>query len=100
MLLFFDLPVVTKTDRKNYALFRKNLIKRGFFMIQFSVYTKIFANRDKADDERKALKKFIPEKGNVRIMIVTEKQYSRMECIVGGISNQEEKITEEHFIVI
>ena len=80
MLLFFDLPVVTKTDRKNYALFRKNLIKRGFFMIQFSVYTKIFANRDKADDERKALKKFIPEKGNVRIMIVTEKQYSGMYC--------------------
>ena len=62
MLLFFDLPVVTKTDRKNYALFRKNLIKRGFFMIQFSVYTKIFANRDKADDERKALKKLYLKK--------------------------------------
>lgn len=32
VLVFFDLPVQTSEDMKNYRLFRKTLLKNGFFM--------------------------------------------------------------------
>lgn len=100
MILFFDLPVKTKSERKIYTKFRNALIKKGFFMLQFSVYAKIYANRDAAEADKSAVKKISPEKGNIRIMIVTEKQFSRMEIIIGGISNQEKILTEESFILL
>ena len=37
ILVFFDLPTKTKKDRHIYSLFRKDLIKRGYFMIQFII---------------------------------------------------------------
>ena len=100
IILFFDLPLKTKKDRKCYSEFRKRLIKKGFFMIQYSVYTKILANRDSAMKEKEMIKKIVPEKGHVRIMLVTEKQYSKMEIIIGGKSNQELVINEEVLIII
>lgn len=40
MFIFFDLPVITTENRRNYARFRKFLIKNGFIMMQESVYCK------------------------------------------------------------
>ena len=45
LMLFFDLPVKTKKERRVYANFRKYLISKGYMMIQYSVYVKIFANK-------------------------------------------------------
>lgn len=100
LILFFDLPVVTKKERRIYAKYRKFLIARGYMMLQYSVYTAIFANRDACELEKSILKKSSPEKGNIRIMMVTEKQYQKMEIIVGGKSNQEEIVTEDPMIVL
>lgn len=100
IILFFDLPVKTKKERFVYSKFRNMLIKRGYIMIQFSVYAKILANRDAANLEKNSIKKIIPEKGNVRIMIITEAQYNKIEIIVGGKSNQEKIITKEALIII
>lgn len=46
MFVFFDLPVTTKKERKAAALFRKNLEKDGFSMMQFSVYIRHCASRE------------------------------------------------------
>lgn len=100
MILFFDLPVKTKSERKIYSKFRKALIEKGFFMLQYSVYVKIYANRDAAEAEKITVKRIAPEKGNIRIIVVTEKQFSKMEIIIGGISNQEKILTEDSFILI
>lgn len=100
MLLFFDLPVKTKKDRRIYSKFRKGLITKGFFMIQYSIYAKIYANRDAAIKDKEIIKRIVPEKGNIRIMIVTEKQYTNIEIIVGGKNNQENTINEEAMIII
>lgn len=100
MILFFDLPVLTKSERKVYSKFRKSLIKKGFYMLQYSVYVKIYANRDAAELDKKMIKRISPDQGHIRIMLVTEKQYSKMEIIVGGISNQEKIITEEALLII
>lgn len=100
IIVFFDLPVKTKKDRRIYSLFRKALIKRGYFMMQYSIYTKILANRDAGDIEKFAIKKLSPEKGNIRIMLITEKQYQKIDVIIGGVSNQEETITEDPLILL
>lgn len=98
MIVFFDLPMQTKNEIKIYTRFRKYLIKSGFNMLQFSVYSKIFNNVDSANKYIKILKKNVPSQGQIRIMIVTEKQYADIEIIIGGKSKQEEKITVEPFL--
>lgn len=100
LILFFDLPVVTKQDRKIYATFRKYLIKNGYLMMQYSVYCKMFANREAAVKHVNLLEKNVPKKGQIRILLVTEKQYSKIEVIVGGKSNQEQILNSEFFIKI
>lgn len=98
LLLFFDLPVKTKAERKIYTRFRKNLIKRGYLMIQYSVYVKLFNNRDAVQDHIEQLKKTLPQKGEIRIMMVTELQYARIEIILGGVSNIEKTLTINPFV--
>ena len=76
LILFFDLPVTTKKDRKTYAQFRKYLIQNGYMMMQYSVYCKIFANREAAVKHVANLEKSVPKKGQIRLLLVTEKQYA------------------------
>lgn len=98
LMLFFDLPMKTKEQIKVYTLFRKTLIKEGYMMLQYSVYCKLFANRESAIKHVQKVKKVVPKNGQIRIMLVTEAQYSKMEIIVGGKSKQEQIFTHEAFI--
>ncbi len=100
LLLFFDLPMVSQKDKKIYSDFRKYLIKNGYIMIQFSVYCKIFNNRDAAVKHIHMLNKNIPSKGYIRIMLITEKQYNNSIIIIGGESNQEKLLTIEPLIIL
>ncbi len=100
VILFFDLPMVSKTDKRIYAEYRKYLIKNGYMMIQFSVYCKIFNNRDAAVNHINILRKNTPSKGYIRIMLMTEKQYNNSIIIIGGKSNQEKVITVDPMIVL
>ena len=36
MIVFFDLPVQTKTERRHATAFRNFLLKDGYHMLQFS----------------------------------------------------------------
>ena len=98
LILFFDLPVMTPKQRHTYNVFRKYLIKNGYMMMQFSVYCKIFANREAAVKHVNILKKNVPKEGQIRILVVTEKQYAKIEIIVGGKSLQEATVNAESFI--
>ncbi|WP_263601194.1 CRISPR-associated endonuclease Cas2 [Bacillus sp. PS06] len=100
LLLFFDLPMNTKEERRVYTKFRKYLITNGFTMLQYSVYAKIFPNRTSLFQYTEGLKRNLPNKGSVRIMAVTEKQYEKMFILVGGKSIQEELITEEPLVIL
>ena len=41
VLVFFDLPVITTENRREYRMFRNYLLKNGFLMLQESVYCRI-----------------------------------------------------------
>jgi CRISPR-associated protein Cas2 len=75
LFVFFDLPVVTKKERKIAATFRKNLMKDGFVMLQFSVYIRHCASKESQAVHIKRVKSIVPETGMVSILSVTDKQY-------------------------
>ncbi len=92
VIVFFDLPVKSSEDKRCYTQFRKNLIKNGFMMIQYSVYVRVARNYDDAKKYISRLKSFVPDRGAVRAMLVTEKQYTSIELLVG------EKLREENLL--
>ena len=78
LFVFFDLPVVTKKERKIAALFRKNLMKDGFVMLQYSVYIRHCGSYESANVHINRVKVLIPDTGNVSILSVTDKQYGEI----------------------
>lgn len=100
LLLFFDLPMNTKEERRVYGKFRKYLINNGFTMIQFSVYVKIFPNRISLFQYVQGLKNNLPKKGSIRIMAVTNKQYEKMMILVGDKTIQEENVTQDPVVLL
>ena len=83
VIVFFDLPVLTDVNRTDYRAFRKFLIKSGFMMLQESVYCKLAQNSSMADIMVDNIKKNKPPEGLVQVLRVTEKQYNKMDFIVG-----------------
>ena len=84
VLVFFDLPTETKKDRKNYAKFRKDLMRDGFSMFQFSMYIRHCPSRENAEVHIKRVKSFLPEYGHVAIMCITDKQFGNINVFYGS----------------
>lgn len=88
IIVFFDLPVLTREDRHRYSVFRKFLIKNGFIMLQESVYSKLVLNLSSRDAVIFYVKKNRPPEGLVEVLTVTEKQFSKMEIITGTVKSE------------
>ena len=99
VLVFFDLPVLTESDRRNYRKFRKFLIKSGFMMLQESVYCKLLQNSTAAEAVVDNIRKNKPDSGLVQVLQVTEKQYSKMEYVV-GVKKSDIVDSDERLIVL
>lgn len=94
VIVLFDLPVTTAKERSDYASFRRELIKDGFIMMQESVYCKLAMNLQAAQLIRERVKRVRPAKGVIQMMIITEKQYSQIEYLLGGPQEKQLDTTE------
>lgn len=83
LMIYFDLPTEDKTDKKEYTIFRKNLLKAGFKMFQFSIYVRHCMSKEQAEQYKKGIKKILPEKGHIVINMITDKQFGDMEVYHG-----------------
>lgn len=83
ILVFFDLPTETQKDKKEYALFRKDLIRDGFTMFQFSIYVRHCASMENAQVHIRRVKSFLPKFGKVCMMCITDKQFGSIELFYG-----------------
>lgn len=83
IIVMFDLPVTGKEARRQYGLFRKFLIQDGYNMMQYSVYGRVTLNHDDARKHIERLKRHLPPRGSVRVLQITEKQYTSMKILVG-----------------
>jgi len=99
IIVFFDLPVVKREDRKEYQNFRRFLLNDGYLMLQFSVYSRICNGSDGVEKHINRLKANLPPKGSVRYLQLTEKQYSEMKFLVGSPKTQEKKINSSQLNV-
>jgi CRISPR-associated protein Cas2 len=88
VMAFFDLPTETKKDRKIYTDFRKKMMKDGFTMFQFSIYLRHCPSHENADVHIKRVKTALPEKGNIGILTITDKQFGMMELFQGKTEKQ------------
>jgi CRISPR-associated protein Cas2 len=99
MLVFFDLPVVTRAERRAYTQFRRFLLNDGFDMIQFSVYGRILNGNDAQDKHLKRLIANLPPEGSVRLLTVTEKQFASMQLLVGLPLFQEKAVKADQMLL-
>ncbi len=86
-------------ERREYTRFRKYLIKSGFIMLQESVYCKLALNTTVSDGIVKGLKKNKPENGLVQVLVITEKQFSKIEYIVGN-KNDDIIDSDERLVIL
>ena len=99
IIVFFDLPTETAKDRKIYSTFRKGLVNEGFIMMQESVYTKLALNMSVVNSTKEKLYKIKPTQGLVQMLIITEKQYSTIEYIIGECNKKVLDNTERLIIL-
>lgn len=99
VLVFFDLPVVTGEQRREYTKFRKFLLKSGFMMLQESVYCKLALNGTVVRGIIDNVHKNKPSEGLVQLLTVTEKQYAKMDMIVGEVKS-EILDTDERLVIV
>ena len=83
VIVMYDLPTETATERKRAAKFRKDILADGFQMFQFSMYLRHSASRENADVHVKRVKKILPNKGHIGILCITDKQFGMMEIFRG-----------------
>ena len=83
LLLFFDLPMETSKNRRDYSVFHKFLIKNGFIMMQKSVYSKLVVNGVTSQAVKDRVKKNLPPEGIVEMLEVTENQFSKIDYLIG-----------------
>lgn len=91
LLLMFDLPTDTTKLRKAYTAFRKGILKDGFIQMQYSIYIRHCASDKNASVHFQRVKAGLPEKGEVRILLITDKQFERMHVFTGKMRRKAEK---------
>lgn len=99
ILVFFDLPVLTSENRRAYAKFRRFLLKNGFLMLQESVYCKLALNSSAVNAIVDNVHKNKPEEGLIQLLTVTEKQYAKMDIILGQVKS-EVLDTDERLVIL
>lgn len=100
VFVLFDLPSVSKKEKRNYVRFRKDLMDDGFIMLQYSIYTRFCRNLQDAKKHVQRVQSFAPRDGNVRIMYVSERQFEEMILVVGERSETEKVVGEDYLVVI
>jgi CRISPR-associated protein Cas2 len=95
VLVLFDLPVGTPEERRAANNFRKDLIKDGYFMVQFSVYARPCGTADRVDTHVRRLKVKIPADGEVRGLLISDAQWGRMIIMRSQKSASPENMPEQ-----
>jgi len=88
MIVAFDLPVKSKSQRRFATQFRKYLLGDGYQMIQFSFYARPTVTYSRMTSHLRRLKVNLPPEGSVRSIYVTQAQWERSYIIHGNPAEQ------------
>lgn len=94
-VVMFDLPVDSKQARREYTRFRKTLLRLGMAKMQFSVYAKALPSAEAGDYLATVVQMALPPRGEVRILMVTDRQFGKMEVYSGKKRAEPEEVPEQ-----
>jgi CRISPR-associated protein Cas2 len=83
LVVMFDLPVKTKSQKRKYSIFRNALLSNGFTRLQFSIYSRPFLSEEASLSCQNFLVTNLPPEGQVRLLVVTDRQYGKMKSFFG-----------------
>jgi CRISPR-associated protein Cas2 len=92
VMVLFDLPVGTPEERRDASNFRKDLVKDGYIMVQFSVYARPCGTADRVETQVRRLKSKIPPHGEVRGLLISDAQWGRMIVVRSQQKVESEKM--------
>lgn len=98
-LVFYDLPTTFEYSLKHYRVFRKKLLKLGYYQLQESVYCKHYSEKTTVKRNQTQIKQSLPAKGNIRSLTVTKNTFDSMEVILGELSIEERIIRKTSNVV-
>ncbi|ABV92151.1 CRISPR-associated protein Cas2 [Dinoroseobacter shibae DFL 12 = DSM 16493] len=75
ILVMFDLPTDTKSQRKAATAFRNFLLDEGFERSQFSVYARFVNGKEAFQTRVRRIERNLPEKGDIQVLNFTDRQY-------------------------
>lgn len=94
-LVMYDLPTETKRHRRIAARFRKDIMKDGFSMFQFSMYVRHSASSENADVHRNRVVRLLPDEGKIGIIQITDKQFGKMEIFYGTKKQESQEVPQQ-----
>jgi len=91
LMAMFDLPMDDVTSRRRYARFRRLLLQNGFSRLQYSVYARCCESESTAVTQRSQISQKLPPDGQVRLLMITDRQFGKMEVYQGKtrVENEE-----------
>ena len=99
ILVFFDLPVKTKKERREATQFRNFLLNDGYHMIQYSVYARVCNGMDAVSKHRTRLRQNLPCNGSIRMLVITEKQFEAIEILIGKLTEADDSFQCEQLSI-
>lgn len=75
LLVLFDLPVITRKERRAASKFRNDLLDNGYLMLQYSVYARCAVTLDKKARLINELRQMNPGTGNIQCLFITDAQW-------------------------
>ncbi|OOZ39139.1 CRISPR-associated endonuclease Cas2 [Solemya pervernicosa gill symbiont] len=95
LIALFDLPTDTPEARRAYTSFRKQLLKSGFKMLQYSVYARYCPSEEKAKVHHNRIQRVLPPDGEVRVMSLTDAQFAKMKIFHGKTRGAPERVPDQ-----
>ena len=95
ILVFFDMPSETKRDKRNYRQFVDRLEKNGFNRFQWSIFLRHCPSRENMMVHIKRVKSFLPPKGHIAILHITDKQFGMMELFIAQKKEELPEISQQ-----
>ncbi len=91
----FDLPVLTKRERKAATDFRHTLLDLGFEMSQLSVYLRFCSSQSYVETLCGQVERALPVSGKVHLVPLTDKQYERTITFDGRMPKARRKTPDQ-----
>ncbi len=93
-------PTNKKGTKTAYTAFRKFLASDGYVLWGPEIYMRVVTNRKSADTHIRRLQATHPDTGMIRVLRLTEKQFSSMLSLTETIDFQEEIVGAKEIVQV